>query len=68
MVGSLILETVLFVIRTTVPPKLHYAVEMKSKQRRRGTAANPSGREGSPGQGWLDKPPEQKPPASKKED
>ena len=44
MVSVMLLETVLYVIRTTVPPKLHYAVEQRAQEKRRAAAAGePSG-------------------------
>ena len=39
MVSVMLLETVLYVIRTTVPPKLHYAVEQRAQEKRQAAAA-----------------------------
>jgi hypothetical protein len=33
MIGALVMETTLFIIRTTVPPKLHWEVEKKRRDR-----------------------------------
>ena len=35
MISAMLVETVLFVIRTTVPPRLHWAVEEQARQRQR---------------------------------